>query len=293
MPNNITLIANPIAGGGTSRTAAIHAAELFDRRGADVRLDWTAAVGHATQLAREAMQRGAGRIVVCGGDGTLNEVAIALTGTGTALGFIPAGRGNDFARALQLPTEVRYAVDGIMFGREHEMDVGEVNGRIFLTVAAVGFDAEVAQRVAKGAWSLLGTKAYVGGTLQVLTNFHAPLMTIRGDFGERQGKYMFVATGNTSAYGGGIHIVPGAAPDDGYFDCCLVKEVSKFRLLSLLPAAFRGEHVKEPEVEMVRTRTLEIVSEPSAAIAADGESAGRTPASLRVLPRALRIVTPN
>ena len=66
MPNNITLIANPIAGGGTSRTAAIHAAELFDRRGADIRLEWTAAVGHATQLAREAMQRGAARIVVCG-----------------------------------------------------------------------------------------------------------------------------------------------------------------------------------------------------------------------------------
>ncbi len=293
MPNSITLIANPIAGGGTSRTAAIHAAELFDRRGADIRLEWTAAVGHATQLAREAMQRGAARIVVCGGDGTLNEVAIALTGSGIAIGFIPAGRGNDFARALQLPTEVRYAVDGIMFGREHEMDVGEVNGRIFLTVAAVGFDGEVAQRVAKGAWSLLGTKAYVGGTLQVLTNFHAPRMTIRGDFGERQGKYMLVATGNTSAYGGGIHIVPGAAPDDGYFDCCLVKEVSKLRLLTLLPAAYRGEHVKEPEVEMVRTRSLEIIAEPSAAIAADGEPVGRSPATLRVLPRALRIITPN
>ncbi len=293
MPNNITLIANPIAGGGTSRTAAIHAAELFDRRGADIRLEWTAAVGHATQLAREAMQRGAARIVVCGGDGTLNEVAIALTGSGIASGVIPAGRGNDFARALQLPTEVRSAVDGIWFGREHEMDVGEVNGRIFLTVAAVGFDGEVAQRVAKGAWSLLGTKAYVGGTLQVLTNFHAPRMTIRGDFGERQGKYMLVATGNTSAYGGGIHIVPGAAPDDGYFDCCLVKEVSKLRLLTLLPAAYRGEHVKEPEVEMVRTRSLEIIAEPSAAIAADGEPVGRSPATLRVLPRALRIITPN
>ena len=239
------------------------------------------------------MQRGAARVVVCGGDGTLNEVAIALTGSGTAVGFIPAGRGNDFARALQLPTEVRYAVDGIMFGREHEMDVGEINGRIFLTVAAVGFDGEVAQRVAKGAWSLLGTKAYVGGTLQVLTNFHAPRMTIRGDFGERQGKYMLVATGNTSAYGGGIHIVPGAAPDDGYFDCCLVKEVSKLRLLTLLPAAYRGEHVKEPEVEMVRTRALEIIAEPSAAIAADGEPVGRSPATLRVLPRALRIITPN
>lgn len=293
MPNTITLIANPIAGGGTARTSAIHAAELFDRRGVDVRLEWTAAPGHATRLAEEALARGAALVVTCGGDGTLNEVAMALVGTNTALAFIPGGRGNDFARALHLPKDVREAVNGIMLGREHLIDVGEVNGRPFLTVASVGFDAEVAQRVAAGAFSILGKQAYVGGALQVMTLYHAPMMTIRGDFGERHDRYMMVAVGNTAAYGGGFRITPDAVPDDGLLDCCLVKEVSKLKLIRLLPAAIRGEHVGEPEVEMVRTRELEIISDPSAAVAADGEPVGRTPARIRVLERALKVVTPS
>jgi diacylglycerol kinase (ATP) len=293
MPNELLLIANPVAGGGTARSAAMHAAELFDRRGARVELAWTTRAGHATKLAEDAVRSGASRIVACGGDGTLNEVAEALVGGNTALGVIPAGRGNDFALALRLPADVRDAVNGIMMGRERQVDVGRVNERIFLTVAAVGFDGEVAQRVAGGAWSLLGRHAYIGGTLQVALRYRASQMTLRGDFGERSGRYMLVATGNTACYGGGIRIVPGAEPDDGVFDCCLVRDLSRFRLLRLLPSAFTGEHVQYPEVELVRTRTLEISAEPAAAIAADGEGAGRTPASLRVLPGALRILTPG
>jgi diacylglycerol kinase (ATP) len=286
----LALIANPVAGGGTARTAAITAAELLDRRGAPVQVQWTAGAGHAARLAQAAVAAGAARVIACGGDGTLNEVASALVGTGIPLGVIAAGRGNDFAKALELPLDVRDAVNVVLGPHRGAVDVGRINDRLFLTVAAVGFDAEVAELVLTGAFAFLGRHAYLAGTLQLLMRYTASDMTIRGDFGERQGRYLLVAIGNTDRYGGGIQIAPGARPDDGLLDCCLIRDLSRGRLLRLLPSAFRGEHVRYPEVEMVRTATLLVEARPAVAAAADGEMAGRTPVSIRIVPKALTVL---
>lgn len=284
------LIANPAAGGGRARTAAITAAELLDRRGAPVQLQWTQGPGHATLLARAAVDAGASCVVACGGDGTLNEVATALVHGPAALGIIPAGRGNDFAHALGLPLAIRGAVNVVLGPSRRVVDVGRINDRLFLTVAAVGFDAEVAERVLAGAFNYLGRHAYIAGALHLLMRYQAAHMTIRGDFGERRGRYLLVASGNTDRYGGGVRMTPGATPNDGLLQCCLVRDLSRLRVLRLLPTTFTGAHVQYPEVELVQTATLTIESEPPVASAADGEMTGRTPVTIRVEPRALAVM---
>jgi YegS/Rv2252/BmrU family lipid kinase len=283
-------IANPVAGGGTARTAAIAASEFMDRRGAPVQVQWTRGAGHATRLAQAAVAGGATRVIACGGDGTVNEVAAGVVGSGTALGVIAAGRGNDFALALGLPLLVRDAVNVVLGPHRGAVDVGRMNNRLFLTVAAVGFDAEVAEQVLGGAFNFLGRHAYLAGTLQLLMRYRAAEMTIRGDFGERRGRYLLVATGNTDRYGGGIRITPGASPHDGMLDCCLIRDLSRLRLLRLLPSAFEGQHTRYPEVELVRTRTVQVEAQPPVPVAADGEMAGRTPVAIQVEPRALTVM---
>ncbi len=284
------LIANPVAGGGMARSAAIAASEFMDRRGAPVQVQWTQGAGHATQLAQAAVASGATRVIACGGDGTLNEVAAGLLGSRTALGVIAAGRGNDFAQALRLPLLVRDAVAVALGPHRAAVDVGRMNNRVFLTVAAVGFDAEVARRVLAGAFKFLGRHAYLAGTLQLLLRYRAAEMTIRGDFGERRGRYFLVATGNTDRYGGGIRITPGASPHDGMLDCCLIRDHSRVRLLRRLHSAFGGGHVRFPEVEMVRTAALQVEAHPPVPAAADGEMAGSTPVVIQVEPQALAVL---
>lgn len=285
-----TLVANPVAGGGRARAAAVLAARLLDEQGTKVDLQWTIGPGHATQLARTAIESGARCVVGCGGDGTLNEVAAGLMGTGVPLGVVPAGRGNDFAAAIGLPRTVEGAVEVVRHGSPHAVDVGRVNGRPFLTVAAAGFDAEVAERVLAGAFRMLGRHAYVAGALRLLLQYRASEMVIRGDFGERRGRYLLVATGNTDRYGGGVRITPGAEPHDGRLQCCLVRDLPRLRALRLLPSTFTGAHVRYPEVEMLQSSTLEVEAHPPVAVAADGEMMGRTPITIGTDPRALSVM---
>lgn len=287
-----TLIANPVAGGGHARAAAVLAARMLGEH-SKVDLQWTTGPGHATQLARAAVESGASCVLGCGGDGTLNEVAAGLVGTGVPLGVMAAGRGNDFAAALGVPRSVEGAVDVVLRGSPHAVDVGRVNGRPFLTVAAAGFDAEVAERVLAGAFRMLGRHAYVAGALRLLMRYRASEMVIRGDFGERRGRYLLVACGNTDRYGGGVRITPGAVPHDGRLQCCLVRDLPRLRALRLLPTTFTGAHVRYPEVEMLQSAVLEIEATPPVAVAADGEMAGRTPVTIGTEPGALLVLVAN
>ena len=285
----VVVIANPVAGRGRAVGSARAAVALIEARGVEVVLQQTTAPGHGRELARAAAAQGAGCVLAVGGDGTLNEVASGLAHSACAMGVLAAGRGNDFAGALGLPHDAAGAAAAVLAGISTATDLGVINGRVFLTVAATGFDAAVARRVHDGGFRIFGGQAYLAAALWMLPRWPAPVLRIRGDFGEREGPYLLAAAGNTTRYGGGITMTPQASPHDGLLECCLIRDLSRFRALALLPQTYSGTHGQYAEVEMLQTRRLEIEADGQVFMTADGELMGESRAVVEVAPGALLI----
>jgi diacylglycerol kinase (ATP) len=299
----VLIVANPTSGRGHGRRVAERVADVLRATGADVTVEYTRTAGDGERLAREVVEdrkQRFGCVAACGGDGTVQQVVNGLLSAGTrddsaipALGVIPAGRCNDFARAIGMPKDPG-AIAGVLGGGHHRaLDLGKVNGRYFCTVATAGIDAEVSGFVDAMRLPLKGTAAYVYGAIRVLIRYNAPQVRIDGDFGVTEGRLLLASSANTSSYGGGIPIAPPARTDDGQLHLCLVRGVSKLRALALVPALLKGKHLECPEVEIKTTKRLTIHMEERTELWADGERVGETPAVIEVAPGAVRVVAPR
>lgn len=284
------VIANPTAGGGRARRAARAATAALAQSGLPAELLFSREPGDAAVLARRAVAEGAAAVVACGGDGTIAEVLPALAETGVPLGVLPAGTANDFARGLGIPLQLSGAIDILVRGRPRAVDLGFAGDRLFCTVAAFGFDAEVSQAMVEGRVPIAGTLGYVYACLRQLPVFQPPTVRLSGEFGQIEGPVLLVATGNTRSYGGGMKIVPAADPFDGKLDICIVSPVSRWTVMAVLPRVFSGSHVNHPAVRMVRSSWLQIDTGESRVLLADGEHLTRTPARIETRPGALDVI---
>ena len=258
--------------------------------------------GDAARMAREAATGASPPtcVAACGGDGTIQEVAGALAearsrvGDGCpSLGLAPAGRCNDFARALGVPREVKAIAEILARGVPKPTDLGVANGRWFCTVATLGIDAEVSGFVDTMRVPLRGTPAYVYGAVRVLMRYRPPELRISGDFGEFERSVFLASTANTSTYGGAIPIVPQASPCDGWMDLCVIDRVSRLRALALIPTVMAGRHSKAKEVRFFRTKQLHIVAGEALPIWADGERLTQTPVTIEVAAAAVLVMLPG
>jgi diacylglycerol kinase (ATP) len=247
--------------------------------------------GHAMELAASAP---ADVVIAVGGDGTVHEVAngILKSGSQAALGVVPVGTGSDFARALRLPRDPLAAARALVTAERRRIDVGEVNGRCFLTISGVGFDGEVAQQV--NTWPKIfgGTLMYVLGILKNLVTYSPVDVEIVLDGQPQRERLFLIALGNTAWNAGGMWLVPAARPDDGIFDIVIAGPLTKFEALMVLPKVFSGRHLGHPKVRQARAREVRITSATPLAIQADGESIGRLPATYTVRPGALTVLAP-
>ena len=239
-------------------------------------------------------------VVACGGDGTVQQVANVLaelrSSLGDAcpvLGLAPAGRCNDFARAFGIPTDPAIITDVLLNGRALPTDLGRVNGRYFCTVATAGADAEVSNYVDTMRMPLRGTLAYLYGAIRVLIHYRPYDIKITGDFGVVERPMLLASTANTSCYGGAIRIAPDADPTDGLLDLCVIDRVTRLRAITLIPALLAGRHGRCPAVHFLRARNLTIESRHPLELWADGERIARTPATIEVVPAALRVLRPS
>ena len=301
-PDPILLVANPNSGRGKGRRIAEETAAALRRADVATTLEFTSATGDAERIARAAIEDQAtplGCIVACGGDGTVQEVANAVAaaraeehGVTVPLGVAPAGRCNDFARAIGVPVDPAVIADIILEGRRQALDLGKVNGRYFCTVVTTGIDAEVTGFVDRMRLPIKGTIAYLYGAMCVLVRYRAPRMRIDGDFGLIEGR-MFLASGaNTSSYGGAIPIAPPADPTDGVLHLCVIRNLSRLRALALVPTLLRGRHLSLPEVRMVTTKRFVLDAEQPLELWADGERVAQTPATIEAAPAALTVMVP-
>jgi diacylglycerol kinase (ATP) len=285
----IRFIYNPAAGRGRASRHHAEAERHLRELGAEVDAHASSSPADLTRAAAEASRGGYDRVVVCGGDGTLHLAVREFDLTSGTLALIPQGSGNDFAKVLGLPRDVRAACALALNGTSREVDVAVANGTRYLGVAGLGFDSEVARYANDNVKFLRGSLVYLYAILRVLPRFTPHRVTIDDS---REAEIMFATVGNSRQYGGGIRIVPEALIDDGHLDLCIVHRTSRFQLLKTLPRAYTGAHVKSPFVETGRGASFSFASERPLEVYADGERITDTPVRFSLAEERLRIVAP-
>lgn len=253
-----------------------------------MRAELTRDLPHAEDLAAHAVAEGQ-TVVSLGGDGLAGRLAGALAGTDGVLAVLPGGRGNDFARALGLPKDPVAACAAVTDGVLRRVDVADVNGQPFATIATVGFDS-VANRIANDARFVRGTVVYMYAATRAMVSWKPATFTLDHDDTTSTVTGWSVVAANTSCYGGGMRIAPTAQLDDGALEVVTIGSIGKGRFLRALPKVFSGQHVTEPGVEVRSVHRLRVAADRPFTMYADGEPIGDLPVTITVRPHALQVL---
>ena len=291
MPAEIALLTNPTSGRGRGTRIVEQALPRLRDAGYLVRNLVGRDADETLDLAHRCVADGIETLAVVGGDGMVHLALQALALSGTRLGVIPAGTGNDVARYFDLPRDdVDAATDVVIGGRERRVDLARVGARYFLTVLAAGFDAVVNERANAMTWPK-GQMRYNLATLAELRTFSAIPFVVDVDGEEQRFEAMMVAVGNGPSYGGGLRIAEGALLDDGLLDVVTILPMSRVGLVRTYPQLFSGAHVHHPAYRHRRGRQVTVAA-PGITAYADGERIGPLPLTVEVVPQALRVLVP-
>jgi YegS/Rv2252/BmrU family lipid kinase len=285
------VICNPSAGGGRGRERLPLAVAELSRLGAEHRVVLTRDIGHARDEARAAAAAGE-TVAAIGGDGLLRPIAAELRNSDSALAIVPGGRGNDLARVLGIPTDTAAATRIAVEGRERVIDMATVDGEPYLGIASLGFDS-VANRIANDAKLVRGNLVYLYAALRALASWKPAGFTVTVDGERHELRGYSVAIANSKAYGGGMFVAPQAELDDGQIDVVAVGEASRLRFAVKLPKVFKGTHLDEENIVVLKGSTVEIAADREFDIYADGDPVGTVPARIAVEPRCLRVIVPG
>ncbi|HEY50589.1 MAG TPA: diacylglycerol kinase family lipid kinase [Dehalococcoidia bacterium] len=296
------LIVNPAAGAGKTARKWPHI--MARLQSLDLRFDYalTEAPGHARELAKDAVAKGYELVVSVGGDGTINEVVNGLYDTGSLadvlLGIIGTGTGGDYIRTIGIPRAHLEACQCLKNPRKVAVDLGvieylsggETVRRLFVNFAGVGFDAEIVRTTTSKYKTLNATASYLAGLLSSLLFYKNKAVTLLIDGEVSEEKVCAVLLSNGKYGGGGMFAAPEADISDGLLDVLVIGDLSKPDLLWSLPRVYRGTHLTHPKVTLKKAREIEIRSDDSVFLQADGELLGGLPARCYVLPSLLNVV---
>jgi diacylglycerol kinase (ATP) len=305
------VIVNPVsAGGRTGRRWPALRDALYDA-GLDYDVHHTSAPGDATVAARRALGQGYERVVVAGGDGTLNEAVNGFfTDDGTALnadavlGMLPSGTGGDFRRTAGLPGDPKHLAAVVAANHTRTIDVGRIvyddegtPPRQFINIADCGVGGEVVARVNRSgnkAGGVRGTAVFLGISLRALMSFGQRSVRITLDGKPLTADTQNVVIANGNYFGGGMRIAPDADLADGLFDVIILPALGRVRTLIAMPSVYRGTHIRQPGVVVQRAREVRVEPFDDRPLLFDieGEQIGRAPATLTCIPAALRFCVP-
>ncbi len=289
----VIVIFNPNAGQADFLEASMNrAATLWRDRGWMVTYAPTQFAGHATQIAREAADNGYDYAIAAGGDGTVNEVMNGLLHTNTALGTLPIGTVNIWAREMGLPMDIVGAAKQLLEAQVRSVDVGMAGDRAFLLMAGVGFDAAVTQSVDAGEKKRFGAIAYIKQAFQVAWKFQGVRTLLRIDGKRVRGRILMIVIGNSQLYGGVVKFTAHAIVDDGLLDVCVIKGRSMLTAPLRLFSVFTRNYNRDPKVAYFKASRVEIQGKKRLPIQVDGDFIGKTPMRFEIRPGALRVMVP-
>lgn len=287
------LIVNPVSGRDQAADQLPAVNERLRSAFGDVEIVMTVGEGDGEDVARRAAEEGCRRIVVAGGDGTLNEALNGVAAAGaldeTVFGVIPLGTGNDFAAVLGLPEDPVDAAGRVAAGQERRVDLGVLLERVFVNASAGGFIAEVSDALTPGLKTVAGRMAYLIAGAGVLMDFEPAVAEAR--FGGEvlpPKRYQLFVVCNGQTIGGGHRVAPRARLDDGLLDVCLVEASTTTEFVTLLRRISNGEHLDDPLVTYRQFREGELSFDRVIKVNTDGEVRQSDRCRYRVMPGAAR-----
>ena len=302
--NSWFIIINPVAGSGASVQAWKQLKPILEQANIDFQFALTKHPTHAVSLSKKVVAAGGRRILIMGGDGTANEVLNGLFLSGVAtdevvLGMISGGTGNDWVRTIgrhgalqQIPRSLR-AADTVAYdaGELTFTKEGATSKRYFLNITGLGFDGFVTRELAFGKGFLSNTRyRYWAALLKGVLRYKPNILNFVIDDVPFSYTCMSVAAGIGKYNGGGMKQLPFADYNDGKLDLTLITTVSKFKMIWSLPKLKRGTFTGMHQVKTFQAVEIKIDSEEEVFVEADGEYLGTTPASITIIPDALRIL---
>lgn len=267
-------IINPEAGGGRSGKLLDVIDERLKKSGQAYQIETTSKPNDATDIASDNIDCFTD-IIAVGGDGTVNEVARALIKNKKGLlGIIPAGTGNDLAISLGIPKDIHKALDIILADHRQttDIDVCNINGRPYLNISTIGFDAEVVKMTNTIKKIVKSEISYIFSVLLNLLFFRKNKIELIIDGESHHINSFLLAIGNGKYYGGGMPIMPKAEMDNGFLEVCSVKDASNLKVLTLFPSIFKAEHTKHTKyVSMYRAKEVTAKTSEKMILNIDGE----------------------
>jgi diacylglycerol kinase (ATP) len=301
--DKLLVILNPWAGRGTAGRQQPALEQALRETGAEFAIVTTHAVGGATELAWQGIERGYGRIIAVGGDGTINEVVNGIKGAEAGLGrraqlgVIPLGTGSDFIKALDgvEANDIHGGVRRAVGQRTRAIDLGRVRvgdsaPRFFINALGIGLDAQVAAESLK-LTKLKGMAVYLVAIIRALANYKAHPMTVEYDGSRLHRRLLFASLANGRCQGGGFWLTPEAQIDDGLLDLCMIDNMRLDEIIRYIPKLMDGTHTSLRQVTMGRARTISVACAAPIPVATDGEVIATDARSVTVetLPAAIEV----
>ena len=286
------LIINPAAHNVPALKRRREAEEWLRETGWRFRWEQTTKTGQATTIAARAAAQGVPLVLACGGDGTLNEVANGLAGTETALGTLPAGTSNIWAREAGIGRKPLEAARLMALGERRLIDLGKAGDRYFMLFAGIGVDAQITRNVSLDMKRRVGAAAYGVAAFREALRWRSRPVTVRLDGVERRLDVLMAFVGNTRLYAGLTRITPEAVVDDGLLDVCIYQGTGKLDLAMHTARTLMQSHGKAAKVLKQRVKRLEFDWEEALPIQLDGDPVGDCPREIEVAPGALWVVVP-
>jgi len=283
----ITIILNPAAKGDRAGKLIRTLQEIFP----EADLLTTKRAGHAQDLARQASERGDDIIIAAGGDGTINEVVNGMRGSKSALGILPVGSVNVFAMELGIPSKIEKAIEIIRSGHVMPLDLAEANGRSFVQLAGVGFDAQTVKHTDRGFKNALGPLSYVVTAAQ-LASQKPPILTVEAE-GQKTTECSFMLVGNGRYYGGPFQFFPEASMTDGLLDVCLFKNLTHIDLIRYFQGIISGSHIRFKDVVYFKSAKINVTANREVPVEVDGELHGEVPVTFTIKKGELNVLVPK
>ncbi|WP_288716945.1 diacylglycerol kinase family protein [uncultured Duncaniella sp.] len=263
------LIINPISGTRNKAGLDRMVLDVLSQLGWEVEVTYTKGHGDATRLALSAIEKGCDTVIAAGGDGTINETAAALCGTGVILGILPCGSGNGLARHLGIPVDLKEGLKVIIENHAMEIDYATVNDCKFFCTCGVGFDAAVSAAFAKK--KTRGKLTYIQSTFQTYASYEPEHYTIMANGKTLTEKAFLVAVCNASQYGNNAYIAPSASINDGLLDVTIIHAGNTLSTALVGVDMLTGFIERNMLIHTFRTDNIIIERERKGASHVDGE----------------------
>lgn len=291
---------NPAAGGGRTLSCIPRICKVFESAFVPAEFIFVEGASDLETKALAAIKSGKRLLFALGGDGTFQELINAAYGENVVLGVLPAGGGNDFAAALQIPQDTVAAAGAVLRGEPKWVDLARArtaDGRVRLYSGGggLGIDAAAAE-LANGIFRRLpGRSRYIASALWAFCGRRPIRVRVEfpgSDLPSIEVDALVAAALNTPSYGAGIRLAPDARVNDGWLEAVIVEDLSAFQVLALLPHLVRSGELRTARIRRFRVRAVKYSTDRSSFFHGDGEILGPTPVEIEIVPQAVRVIAP-